>query len=72
MISNTEFDWLDAENRTNTRIDRQIDAGQSDPYVPLCFAGDTKMTILFACVQNLVFIFRGYYVSVLQKLTGYR
>ena len=20
----------------------QIDAGQSDPYVPLCFAGDTK------------------------------
>ena len=23
--------------------DRQTDAGQSDPYVPLCFAGDTKM-----------------------------
>ena len=21
---------------------RQTDAGQSDPYVPLCFAGDTK------------------------------
>ena len=22
---------------------RQTDAGQSDPYVPLCFAGDTKI-----------------------------
>ena len=22
----------------------QTDAGQSDPYVPLCFAGDTKMS----------------------------
>ena len=21
----------------------QTDAGQSDPYVPLCFAGDTKL-----------------------------
>ena len=24
------------------QMDRQTDAGQSDPYVPLCFAGDTK------------------------------
>ena len=23
-------------------MDRQTDAGQSGPYVPLCFAGDTK------------------------------
>ena len=22
---------------------RQTDAGQSDPYMPLCFAGDTKI-----------------------------
>ena len=29
--------------RTDRRTDRQTDAGQSDPYVPLCFAGDTKM-----------------------------
>ena len=26
------------------QIDRQTDAGQSDPYVPLCFTGDTKRT----------------------------
>ena len=24
-------------------LDRHTDAGQSDPFVPLCFAGDTKM-----------------------------
>ena len=30
---------------------RQTDAGQSDTYVPLCFAGDTKMiTFKFSCV----------------------
>ena len=27
---------------TDGRTERQTDAGQSDPYVPLCFAGDTK------------------------------
>ena len=25
------------------QTDTQTDAGQSDPYVPLCFAGDTKI-----------------------------
>ena len=29
---------------TDRQMDWQTDAGQSDPYVPLCFAGDTKMT----------------------------
>ena len=28
--------------QTDGRTDRQTDAGQSDPYVLLCFAGDTK------------------------------
>ena len=28
--------------QTNRQTDGQTDAGQSDPYVPLCFAGDTK------------------------------
>ena len=28
--------------QTHTRTHAQTDAGQSDPYVPLCFAGDTK------------------------------
>ena len=29
--------------RIDTQTDGQTDAGQSDPYVPLCFAGDTKI-----------------------------
>ena len=33
------------QTHTHRRMDRQTDAGQSDPYVPLCFAGDTKMVI---------------------------
>ena len=33
------------ESVTTGRTDGQNDAGQSDPYVPLCFAGDTKMTL---------------------------
>ena len=32
----------------------QTDAGQSDPYVPLCFSGDTKMKVA---------AFRGMHVS---------
>ena len=30
---------------TDTQTDRRQDAGQSDPYVLLCFAGDTKRAI---------------------------
>ena len=26
-------------------MDEQTDDGQSDPYVPLCFAGDTKTSL---------------------------
>ena len=39
------YTWLpwNHDNRTERRTDRrQTDAGQSYPYVPLCFAGDTK------------------------------
>ena len=31
------------DRQTDGRTDRQTDDGQSDPYVSLCFAGDTKM-----------------------------
>ena len=36
--------WLPrkCDYRTDERTDGQTDAGQSDPYVPLCFAGDIK------------------------------
>ena len=30
--------------QTDRPTDGQTDAGQSDPYVPLCFAGDPKTT----------------------------
>ena len=29
--------------QTDGQTDRQTDAGQSNAYLPLCFAGDTKM-----------------------------
>ena len=37
--------WLSrkCDYRTDRHTHTQTDAGQSDPYVPLCFAGDTKM-----------------------------
>ena len=31
------------DRQTDTQMDGQRDAGQSDPYVPLCFAGDTEI-----------------------------
>ena len=31
---------------TDRQTDGQTVAGQSDPYVPLCFAGDTKMKVI--------------------------
>ena len=31
------------DGRTDRQTDRQTDDGQSDPYVSICFAGDTKI-----------------------------
>ena len=41
--------WLPRkpDYRTDTRTDGQTDTGQSDPYVQLCFAGDTKRSTLY-------------------------
>ena len=33
------------ESVTTGRTDRQTDAGESDPYVLLCFVGNTKMNL---------------------------
>ena len=33
------------ESVTDGQTDRQTDDGQSDPYVSLCFAGDTKISM---------------------------
>ena len=33
------------DRQTDGQMDRQTDDGQSDPYVSLCFAGDTKSNV---------------------------
>ena len=56
-------DYLESvtTGQTNTRTDGQTDVGPSDPYVPLCLAGDTKMSlnirevkILIICIGMLI------------------
>ena len=42
------------ESVTTGQTDGQTDAGQSDPYVPLCFAGDTKRVVLCRCLDGHV------------------
>ena len=37
--------WSVTEGQTDRQTDRRTDDRQSDPYVPLCFAGDTKITL---------------------------
>ena len=47
------YAWLprkcDYRTDTHRRADRQTGAAQSDPYVPLCFGGDTKMWLPANC-----------------------
>ena len=45
------------ESVTTGQTDGQTDAGQSDPYVPLCFAGDTKSVGMCwkGCGRGLLF-----------------
>ena len=40
------------DRQTVGRTDRQTDTGQIDPYVPLCFAGDTKRPWLLSAHLN--------------------
>ena len=48
------YAWL--PRKCDYRTDAQTDAGQSDPYVPLCFAGDPKkypcMCLLLVCIKD--------------------
>ena len=37
--------------KCDRRTDRQTDDGKSDPYVSLCFAGDTKSLIISFLLQ---------------------
>ena len=45
--------------RTDRHTHTQTDAGQSDPYVPLCFAGDTKGTFILLPLYELAQAKRG-------------
>ena len=47
------------ESVTTGQTDRQTDAGQSYPYVPLCFAGNTKR-ICNKIMQDNDFLFHCY------------
>ena len=38
------------DRQTDGRTDRQTDDGQSDPYVSLCFAGDTKTVFILVAL----------------------
>ena len=44
------------DRRTDGQTDGQTDNGQSDPYVSLCFAGDTKTLVFFEIQSYLRFI----------------
>ena len=39
-------DYKESVTTGQTQTDVQTDAGQSDPYVPLCFAGNTKIVFV--------------------------
>ena len=45
-LRNIALESVTLESMTDGRTDRRADDGQSDPYVSLCFAGDTKRKIL--------------------------
>ena len=41
------------DRRTDRQTDRQTDDGQSDPYVSLCFAGDTKIPLSMISIVTI-------------------
>ena len=43
--------------QTDKQTDGQTDARQSDPYVPLYFAGDTKIGICFYLIFIILVLF---------------
>ena len=65
---------------THKHTDRQTDTGQSDPYVPLCFAGDTKtrcprilfrgpkLEIKLYCIHGiLIYLQRSYFIELFRS-----
>ena len=52
-------DYLESATtgQTDRRTERQTDAGQNDPYVPLCFAGDIKIPSCLPSEPTFLFCF---------------
>ena len=54
--------WLPrkCDYRTDRQTDGRTDARQSDPYMPLCFAGDTIISIssLFLCKGSFAYFYQ--------------
>ena len=46
-------DYQESVTTGQTHSHRRTDARQSDPYVPLCFAGDTKSMYMYAKQEML-------------------
>ena len=46
-VSLVKHSYVLLPRKRDYRTDTQTDAGQSDPYVPLCFAGNTKIRHVF-------------------------
>ena len=51
-VSPAKHSFGKCDRQTEGWTDRQTD-GQSDPYVSLCFAGDTKIRMAFACLMHI-------------------
>ena len=52
--------------QTDARTHTQTDAGQSDPYVPLCFAGDTYYSLSISVQlinQHVLYIVSTFFTS---------
>ena len=44
-VSPAKHSFGKCDRQTDRQTDRQMDDGQSDPYVSICFAGDTKRAL---------------------------
>ena len=60
-------DYQESVTTGQTQTHGQEDAGQSDPYVPLCFAGDTKISIIDICYTNIALIPKTLIFSLLHE-----
>ena len=58
LVSPAKHSYVRLPRKCDYRTDRQTDAGQSDPYVPLCFAVDTtrKVCHSYSVIGEMVIV----------------